>query len=207
MSDVVMLSKYQIMPGEDPEVTATRMHLKKNRAINPAEEFGMEFPPYRFAPYPTAMYRDWDPDERENEIHKMAGKYALNLELRRDRLEAETRVGPYRTILVGAIDYVRVGDREEVLSEIRERNDREYAARLEEGWASEPGQVRAAKRAFEMRTSALPAAQIILEDRHLGDKGKAEFDQVNEAADNHVTDVSETRKQLQADGVLPKGKK
>lgn len=207
MSDVVMLSKYQIVAGEDPEVTALRLHMKKNRPVNQADEMGMEFPAYRFTPYPTAMYHDWEGDERDNEIYKLAAKHNFDLEKRRDRMAVEAMVGPYKTINVGVIDFVRFEDHDDVISEVRERNDREHAARLEQGWADRPSDVRAARRAFEMRTSALPAAQTIYEDRHLSATAKAEFDAVNEAASDHVVNVSDTRKQLQDAGTLPKGKK
>lgn len=207
MSDVVMLSKYQIVAGEDPEVTALRLHMKKNRPVDQAEEMGMEFPAYRFTPYPTAMYRDWEGDERENEIHRLSAKHMLDLEKRRDRLAVEAMVGPYKTINVGIVDFVRYPDHDDVISEVRERNEREHAARLEEGWADRPADVRAAKRAFEIRTAAAPAAQTIYEDRHLSPAAKAEFDAINEAASDHVVNVADTRKQLQDSGALPKGKK
>ncbi|HMJ82716.1 MAG TPA: hypothetical protein VK504_06095 [Vicinamibacterales bacterium] len=207
MSEVAMLSKYQIVPGEDPEVTSLRLHLKKNRPVNQAEELGYEAPGYVFTPYPTAMYRDWDPDEREDEIIKVAGKQMLDLDKRRDRQTAEQLVGKFQTRNVGKIDFVRVGDQIEVISEIRERNDREHKALLDEGWADSPKDVPAAKRRFEMRTSALPAAQVLYEDRHLGEQAKREFDAVNEAADDHVTNVEETRKQLTDAGKLPKPKR
>lgn len=208
MSDVVMLSKYQIVAGEDPDVTSTKLHLKKNKAVNPADEAGVEFPPYRFTPYPTAMYRDWDdPDDRENEIYRLAAKGSYDLEKRRDRMTVEALVGKYKTCNVGMIDFVRHPDRDEVISELRERNDREHAARLEEGWADTPDGVPAAKRRYDMRVSSLPSAQIIYEDRHLSEKAKAEFDAVNDAADDHVVDVDGTRKQLRDAGKLPKERK
>src|SRR5262245_25199385 len=108
MSEVALLSKYsyavkQDGTPEDPEVTALRLHARKNKAINPNEEAGIEFPSYIFTPYPTAMYRDWTDERREDEITRIAGKHMLDLEKRQDRRLAETLVGAFETINVGRI--------------------------------------------------------------------------------------------------------
>lgn len=49
---VVQLPKY-LINGRDAEQEATRLHFKKNRPDQPE----IEFPAYRYMPFPKAMYR------------------------------------------------------------------------------------------------------------------------------------------------------
>lgn len=192
---VVLLPRYPL-PGqrehEDPEAAAMRMHVKKNKAINPAED--LEFPAYRFRPYPTAMYRKWDEEKRELEILRVAGRNALDLEKRRDQLIAEGLVGQYETINVGVTDYIEHDDRDEVISEIRERNDKQHQAMLEQGWADSPDQVAAAYMAHRRRTLSEPTAERLYEDRRLSDAAKAEASAIEDAAADHVIDIPEERR-------------
>lgn len=192
---------------ETAEEASERLHNKKNKPANPVED--MDFPPYRFFPYPTAVYRKWDVDEREQELYKVAGRNNLDLDKRRDRFTAEALVGDYETRNVGVTDFTRSGRNGvnvEISSELRERNDREYAAMLEQGWASSPSGVKDATRRLQIKL-ATAAAEREGEDQHMGEKAYAEMRAVDDAADNHVVNVSETRKQLQAEGKLPKERK
>lgn len=200
---VVLLPKYQIVPGEDPEVTAARLHARKNKPVNQAED--IDYPSYRFRPFPRAMYREWTEDRRERELSRIAGKHALDLEKRNDRWQAESLLGEYETALVGVADYIEHGDRDEVVSELRERNEREQSIRKTEGWADHPNEVKAATRRMQM-TLATAAAERAHEDRNLGERATSELEAVDDAADDHVVDVSATRKELKERGKLPKDK-
>lgn len=201
---VALLPKYQIVPGEDPDITAAKLHAKKNRPANPAED--LEFPAYRYRPYPRVVYRQWDDEDRDRELMRVAGKQMLDLEKKRDRYTAEALVGEHETRGVGVIDYEPHDTGDEILSALRERNDKEFASLLEQGWADSPDGVRAATRRVQMRVAA-SAADRWNDDAKLGEKAKAELEAIDAAADDHVVDVPETRKQLQAEGKLPKEKK
>lgn len=207
MSVVLMPKQYApqgAFENETPEEAAARLHAKKNKPVNPVED--MDFPAYRYRPYPRAVYRKWNEDDRENEIYKVAGKNMLNLEQKRDRFTAEALVGTFETRLVGAVDYTPLDRGDEVNSTLRERNDKEFAALIDEGWAETPDGVKAATTRMQIR-KATAAAERIHDDRHLGEQAAAELDVIDSAADDHVINVAETRKQLQAEGKLPKEKK
>ena len=207
---IAMLPKYRpegAWDFETAEEASERLHLEKNKAANPAE--GMPFPPYQYFPYPTAVYRKWDEDLREQEVYRTAGRLNLDLEKKRDRYQVETLVGQYETRNVGVIDFTRTGKRGEVIeviSELREKNIREHQALLEQGWADNPDGVKDATRKMQVRV-ATAAAEREYDDRLLGEKAMAELRRVDDAADDHVVDVAETRKQLEADGKLPGKKK
>lgn len=201
---IALLPKYQIVPGEDPEVTAARLHAKKNRAVNAADD--LEFPPYRFRPYPTCVYREWSEDARELEILRIAARHALDLEKRRDRITAESQVGLYESKLVGATDYHEHWDHDEVISELREKNDKALAAALEDGWAERPELVKDATRRKQIKL-ATAAAERQYEDRRLSPEAAAELERVDDAADDHVVDVLATRKTLTEQGKLNKEKR
>lgn len=201
---VALLSKYQIVPGEDPEVTAARLHAKKNKPANPAED--LEFPAYRYRPYPRAVYREWDADEREIEVYRIAGKNALSLDNKRDRYTADALVGKYETKQVGMTDFETLQNGDEVISSLRERNDKEFASLLDQGWSETPDGCKAAKARMN-RILGEAAAVRWNDDAHLGEKAKAELTAIDDASDNHVVDVPEARKQLQAEGKLPREKK
>lgn len=198
---VILLPKFRINADEDPEVTAARLHRRKNTPVSQGDN-DQEYPRYRFYPYPTAMYRKWDPKIYERELYKIAGKSALNLNLPHERQIAEDMLGEYETKNVGQFDCHVEGDNDpEVISEIRERNIREHQAMIEAGWADRPDGVKAAHRALEMRV-AQQAAERQFEDRHLGEKAAAELEAIDDASEPHVVNVPETRKQLQAEGKL-----
>lgn len=205
---VTMLPKYTpegALAGESAEVAAERLHRKKNKPANPADD--LEFPAYQFFPYPTALYRKWDEDAREDEVYRVAGRLTLDLEKRRDRQIADRLVGDFETRNVGSIDFVRRGGERsnaiEVVSELRERNIREHQTLLEEGWSDTPGGVKEATRRVQIKL-ATAAAERQGEDMRLGEKAKAELEAIDDAAPDHVVNVAETRKQLQGEGKLPK---
>jgi hypothetical protein len=208
---VAMLPKYKpegALDYETAEEAAERLHLKKNKPANPVED--MDFPAYRFFPYPTAIYRKWNEDDREQELYRIAGRYNLDLEKRRDRFQVEQLVGEFETRNVGVIDFIRTGQGVkqsiEIVSELREKNEREHKALLDQGWADSPAGVKDATRRMQMKVATL-AAEREYTDRNLGEKAMTELRAVDDAADDHVVDVPETRKQLQAEGKLPKEKK
>lgn len=205
---VVMLPKYLpegAAENETAEEASARLHIEENRPLGAPK--GMRFPPYVYTPYPRAVYRDWDPDDRENEVMRIAGKHMLDLEKRRDRLTADQLVGQYETRNIGVIDFVRHSNNTlDVISELRERNDKEFKAALEEGWAETPSGVKDAKRRMQMRVATL-AAERQFDDRHLGEQAARELEAIDDAASDHVVNVEETRRELQDAGKLPKGKK
>ncbi len=200
---VILLPKFRIRDGEDPEVTAARLHRKHNRPVMGGDD--VEAPPYRYYPYPRAMYREWDPARYDVELYRVAGRNALDLSKPHERAAAEANLGAYESRNVGQFDCLVEGDNEpEVISEIREKNIREHEALKLEGWADTPDGVKAATRAYEMRIAA-QAAERQFEDRHLGEKAAAELEAIDDASEAHVVNVPETRRQLQAEGKLKKG--
>lgn len=147
---VVQLPKLDIN-GRSAEEEATRLHFKKNRPDVP----DVEFPPYRFRPYPMAMYRE-HPETREVESK-----------------------------LVGVVDY---DEHDVVHTPLREHNDREHTRWLESGWVNKPEDIQSAVDRLN-KAVALAAAHRNYDDRNLGPQARAELDQIEDAADEHVLEV------------------
>lgn len=64
----------------------------------------------------------------------------------------------------------------------------ELANFLSRGWAEHPSKVEEARQRYELEQSD-NAAQLLADDRHLSPAAKAEYDAVNDAADDHVLDL------------------
>lgn len=187
---VVSLPKYPIPGLEhlDPEEAALRLHNKKNQAVRPDED--MVFPPYKFRPFPVALYRDWDPANRRREVVRIANKAGVRLDDERQMQLIEDEIVEWETMQVGVHDY---DENDDIVSALRERNERELAARLDAEWCSHPSELRAKKDQLNKRV-ALNAALRAGDDRHLGEQAQRELDAIEEAADDHVVEVPEVRR-------------
>ena len=129
MSEVAVLPKYPIpgMEHLDPDEAALKLHHKKNRAVRPEDD--MEFPPYRFRPFPCALYRDWNEVNRRAEIRRRAVSMGVSLDDDRGMQHVEDAIEPYETALCGVHDY----DQDDaIISQLRERNEKELAAKLDQ---------------------------------------------------------------------------
>lgn len=200
---IIQLPKYPIQGYEDlsPEEASERLHRKKNTPIAP----DIEYPSYRFRPYPCALYRQWTDEARERELMRVSAKYMLDMQKRSDVLTAESLVGQFETRLVGEADYIEHRDSDEVISQIRERNDKAKADLLEQGWAERPDLVKEAAAKLRMKVATL-AAERQFEDRRLGEKAAAELEAIDDASEDHVVDVPAARRELRERGALKKDK-
>jgi len=187
MSDVMQLPKYAIpgMEHLDPEVAALRLHNRKNRAVNPADE--MEFPPYRFRPFPVAVYRDWDETARRRELYKRASAAGISLSDERQIQLIEDTMEEWETLLIGVHDF---DERDDVMPQLREENERKLAWHLSHGWVAKPDDIRSAKDRLN-KMVARAAAERAYDDRHLGPQAAAELEAIEDAADDHVVEVPE----------------
>lgn len=174
---VTMLPKYEIIPGEDPEITATKLHLKKNRPEPP----DIDFPPYEYREFPCAMYREWGENDRYVQERQVALSKGLDLNNPREAMLIASFVPPCDSCLI--------------------HSESERRAKQEQGWADSPNGIKDAKRRAEM-AFARQAAELNYEDRRLSPRAAAEKEALDDAADHHIVDVPETRRELEASGAI-----
>lgn len=189
MSDVQLLPRYPV-PGYEhmtPEAAAEKLHAKKNRAVNSSED--VEFPPYIFRPFPTCLYRDWDPVARRLELRKLAGANAVNMSDERQMEMLEDMMPQHQTRVVGAND---VDERGNVNQQLREANQADMLVLLGQGWARSPEEIRSVVDA-QNKEIALHAAVRAYDDRHVAGKAREELDRIEDAADDHVVEVPVAR--------------
>lgn len=182
---VVLLPKYRI-PGyedEDPEVAARELHNEKNGPISRVGEDRLKFPPYPYKPgeeryeYPHAMYREWDEDNRLREELLLAQKMGLDLNDRRQASLVNRAMPAFETALA--------------------RDAKHFHELESQGWAGHPKDVKTAQDRYN-KAIALAAAERATEDRRLGPQAARELEAIEDAADHHVIDVAETRREVAA---------
>ncbi len=162
---------------ETPEEAATRLHLEHNTVPKPP----VRFTPTERKEFPYALYREWPDVERYKQERRVELQYGMDLNNPREaRLIAEM-IPPYDSCF--ALD---------------ENDRREKKA---QGWADSPQDMKAAARRLEQEI-AKAAAERQYRDRRLSPKAAAELEAIDDAADHHVVDVPETRKELEHAGAL-----
>lgn len=193
MSDVALLPRYPV-PGYEhltPEEAASRLHNKKNRAVNASED--VEFPPYRFMPFPTCLYRDWEPAARRLELRKLAGANAVNMSDKRQMDMLEDMMPQYQSMIIGVKD---VDENGQINQRLRDANESAMRLAQGQGWATSPNDVRSTKDAMN-KEIALHAAVRAYDDRNVGGKAREELDRIEDAADEHVVDVQSARQSVE----------
>lgn len=179
---VALLPKYRpegAFEDETPEETATRLHLEHNTVPKP---------PVRFVPsvpteFPFALYREWAPEDRDRQELRAALANGLSLDNPREARIVASMIPPYDSMLV--------------------HSDRERSEKRSEGWSLHPSEMKA-DRAKRDRALYESAGHRNFDDRHITGPAKVEMDAVDDAADDHVLDVSATQRQLEDAGTLPK---
>lgn len=174
------------------------LHWEKNQPEKPP----VKFPHYRFRPFPTCVYREWNETTRQNELYRAAASNMLDMNNPRDVAAAERMIGQYETKQIGVDDFDQTG---QIVSALRESNERALEGALESGWANKPDEVKAATDRLNKRV-ALAAGERAYDDRRLSDTAKAEVEAVENVTEGHVVDVAESRREARESGAL-KGKR
>lgn len=185
---VAELPKFKIDPNSplSAEEQSLRLHFKKNQPEKP----DIDFPPYRFMPYPAAMYREWTEANRKLELRRIAGRLSLNLSNPIDFERADVELAEYESRQVGVRD---VDDDGHVDQQLRDKNDADHRVLLGQGWADTPSGVKDAKDK-QNKALALAAAHRNYEDRNMGELAKAEAEAIDDAADDHVPEIPQAAK-------------
>ena len=150
----------------DPE--GDWLHDHKNRPDPPmVNGRPIEYPPYRYQPYPAALYGPWTAERKRNELLQVARIHSLDLTKPLEREQAESLLYEWDTRIV--------------------TNEREHRDWRDHGWADSPDGVQAAQNAWLDRV-ALDAAHRAHDDLHLSAAAKAEF-RAADTGESHLLDL------------------
>ena len=179
---VTLLPRYPLPGYEDmdPEEAAAALHQEKNRPEGPPSAVLRKVvrPWHTLSEqekmFPFALYREWDPKARELARYRAAGKLNVNL-ANHNPLELEI------------VDQ-HVGEWESINAISQEHMD----GLLSRGWKKSIQEARDA--AFlSHRQLATDAAVSNTDDRKiLSEKALAQRDAVEDAADEHITEIPRT---------------
>lgn len=194
-SDVAVLPKFPI-PGYEHmsvEEASKKLHERRNKSYSAAmqqvDDGILDFPPYRFRPFPTSVYRHWDPAAKRREVMRLAGAQGVSLGDERGMLVIEDSVPLYETRTIGVHDFDADDD---VMPRVRDRNEEDLRLAIGQGWATTPDGVKAAERRIN-DAIANAAAERTYDDRHLGELGRRELDAIEAASDVHVVEVPQAK--------------
>lgn len=178
------------------------LHHLKNRPSRHELE-AIAFPLYKFRPFPCAVYREWDQNTKQAELYRVAARNSYDLNKPAEFAEVARTVGEHETRLVGVNDF---DEADQVVSSLRERNEKELAFLLDNGWATTPDGVKDAVDRMNKRI-ALAAGERAYDDRRLGEKAREELDRIETVTEGHVVDVAESRRAATEAGALKKDKR
>ena len=154
-----------------------RLHREKNAPwiSGPYTHLGPAVlnPPYTFKMYPKAVYHP-DYNDARKAVNDAYGMPAYGSD------EAERKKAIYLA--------------EKWLEQTTKKVNNEAEHNLVRGtWFDTPTEAQAAK-VDAQRETAVQAAHLAYEDRHLGDVAKREREEADELADDHLVDVTQTLK-------------
>lgn len=157
--------------GKMSQADCDRLHFRKN-SPQPMEIDGepLNFPPYEYRPYPSAIYGVWSDDRKRQALLDEARLRGLDLRQPLQREEAESYIPRWDARLVG--------------------NDRERQDWLNKGWTDNPDEVDKAHDAYIANTIAVAAAERSFTDRRMSETAKAEFTAADRAnGEDHLLDL------------------